>query len=83
VLESRGMKSPADLDGVFANLKTQRPDGTLILGDRLTLGLRAAISSFASEQRLPAVYPLRELVDALMSCGADLRDLFHRVAICR
>jgi ABC-type uncharacterized transport system substrate-binding protein len=47
-----------------------------------TLGYRSRIVDFAALSRLPAVYGLREFVDAggLMSYGTDRRDLFRRSA---
>jgi len=43
---------------------------------------RARILEFAAMSRLPAIYGLREFVDAggLMSYGTDRRDLFRRSA---
>jgi putative ABC transport system substrate-binding protein len=63
-------------------VRAQRPDALLTLEDPLTFNLKASITNFASEQRLPAMYPFREFVDlgGLMSYGADLGDLFRRAA---
>jgi putative ABC transport system substrate-binding protein len=82
LLESRGVRSPGDLDGVLSTIRTQRPDALLTLGDPLTVGLRVSIADFALEQRLPAMYPIRQFVDigGLMSYGADIGDLFRRAA---
>jgi putative ABC transport system substrate-binding protein len=82
LLESRDIRGPGDLDSVLSTIRTQRPDALLTLGDPLTVGLRAAIADFASEQRLPAMYPFRQFVDVggLMSYGANLSDLFRRAA---
>jgi putative ABC transport system substrate-binding protein len=46
------------------------------------LGERRRLVDLAAKNRLPAVYPLREFVDAggLMAYGADLADLFRRAA---
>ncbi|WP_050425994.1 ABC transporter substrate-binding protein [Bradyrhizobium tropiciagri] len=81
-LESKGLQGPADLDSIVAQLRADRPDAILVLGDPLTVSLRAAIADFALEQRLPAVYPFRVFVDSggLISYGADSDDLFRRAA---
>ena len=43
---------------------------------------RRRLVDLAAKHRLPAVYPLREFVDAggLMSYGANVADLFRRAA---
>jgi putative ABC transport system substrate-binding protein len=81
-LDSHEIQTPADLDGSLASIKEQRPDGMLVLGDPLTVSLRAAIANFALEQHLPAMFPFRLFVDVggLMSYGADQSDLFRRAA---
>jgi putative ABC transport system substrate-binding protein len=45
-------------------------------------GERRRLVDLAAKNRLPAVYPWREFVDAggLMAYGADLADLFRRAA---
>jgi putative ABC transport system substrate-binding protein len=45
-------------------------------------GERRRLVDLAGKNRLPAVYPWREFVDAggLMAYGADLADLFRRAA---
>jgi putative ABC transport system substrate-binding protein len=82
VLDSREVRSPADLDGILSTTRTQRPDALITLGDPLTFTLRATITNLALELRLPAMYPFRPFVDigGLMSYGADLGDLFRRAA---
>jgi putative ABC transport system substrate-binding protein len=82
ILESREVRSPGDLDSVVSAITTQRPDALLTLGDPLTVSLKTVIAGFASQQRLPAMYPFRQFVDigGLMSYGADLADLFRRAA---
>ena len=50
--------------------------------DQLTMSYLPAIVGFAAMSRLPAIYGLREFVNAggLMSYGTDRRDLFRRSA---
>jgi ABC-type uncharacterized transport system substrate-binding protein len=67
---------------VFAALNKQRSDGLYVLGAPLIAANQKRIVGFALKSRLPAVYPTREAVDAggLMSYGADLGDIYRRVA---
>jgi putative ABC transport system substrate-binding protein len=48
----------------------------------LTFTHRSTVVGFASMSRLPAIYGLREFVEAggLMSYGTDRRDLYRRCA---
>lgn len=57
-------------------------DALIGVEDLLMFTERARIVEFAAMSRLPAIYGLREFVDAggLMSYGTDRRDLFRRSA---
>jgi putative ABC transport system substrate-binding protein len=57
-------------------------DAFIAVEDYMTFTFRARILEFAAMSRLPAIYGLREFVDAggLMSYGTDRRDLFRRSA---
>ena len=81
-LQSREVRSLDDFEGVFAATKRERPDALMTLVDPVTYAQRTLIAKFAARERLPAMYALREFVDAggLMSYGVDLRDLFRRGA---
>ena len=63
-------------------MKRQQPDALFAIGDPLISDLRRQIVDFASAQRLPAAYSLREYVEAggLMSYGASISDLVRRAA---
>ena len=52
------------------------------IGDELTLARREPIAAFASRNRLPTVFPLRDFVDAggLLSYGAVWTDVFRQAA---
>jgi putative ABC transport system substrate-binding protein len=82
VVRSFGVQVPADFDAVFGVLTRERPDALMTLADPLTYRYRAQIAEFTARVRLPAVYALREYVEAggLMAYGVDLRDLFRRGA---
>ena len=82
VLQSRELRSRADLEAVLASIRTDRPDALLILGDPLLYSLRQAIADFAIRERLPAMYPWQSGAQAggLISYGADTSDLIRRAA---
>jgi len=81
-LQSREVRKVDDFDGVFVAIKRERPDALLTLVDPVTFAQRNLIAEFAARERLPAMYAIREFVEAggLMSYGVDLRDLFRRGA---
>jgi ABC-type uncharacterized transport system substrate-binding protein len=66
---------------VFAALN-KRPDGLYVLGAPLMAANQKRIAGLALKSRLPSMYPTRDAVDAggLMSYGADLADIYRRVA---
>jgi ABC-type uncharacterized transport system substrate-binding protein len=70
------------LDQAFEAALLGQVDAFIAVEDSLTFNNRARIVSFAAMSRLPAIYGLREFVDAggLMSYGTDRRDLFRRAA---
>lgn len=57
-------------------------DAVISVEDSPSFNNRARIVEFAAMSRLPAIYGLREFVDAggLISYGTDRRDLFRRAA---
>jgi putative ABC transport system substrate-binding protein len=71
-----------DFDRVFAALNKQRPDGLSVAGGRLMSDHQKRIVGFALKNRLPSTYSYIEAVDAggLMYYGADLADIYRRVA---
>ena len=77
--EIRGADS---FEKVFAALTKDRPDGLYVLGGGLIRANGKRIAGFALKSRLPSTYFLREHVDAggLMHYGADLADIYRRVA---
>jgi putative ABC transport system substrate-binding protein len=80
VVEVRG---PTDLDGAFSDMTRARAGALTVLPSNMFLREHRRLVDLAAKNRLPAVYPLREYVDAggLMSYGANLADLFRRAAI--
>jgi len=81
-LQRFDVPSPDDLERAFEAAALARLDGFITVEDSLMFGQRARIVDFAAMGRLPAMYGLREFVDAggLASYGTDRRDLFRRAA---
>jgi ABC-type uncharacterized transport system substrate-binding protein len=76
------VQGPADLERAFANMTRARVGALTVLPHVMFLIERARLVDLAAQSRLPAVYPLRDFVDAggLMAYGADDADLFRRAA---
>jgi putative ABC transport system substrate-binding protein len=81
-LQFVGVREDSHLDRAFAAIAKERPDAFIVLADRVFLHDRARIVDFAVRNRLPAVYPYRELVEAggLMSFGPNYADMHRRAA---
>jgi len=79
VLEARG---PADFDRAFSEMTRARADALTVLTSSMLFGERRRLVDLSAKNRLPAVYPWREGVDAggLMAYGPDLADLLRRAA---
>jgi putative ABC transport system substrate-binding protein len=77
-----GVREDSDFDHAFDAILTERPDAFIVLADRVFLHNRARIVDFAARNRLPAVYPYRELVEAggLMSFGPNYAEMHRRAA---
>ena len=77
--EARG---PADIDRAFSDMTRVRANALTVWGTAMFVSERRRLVNLAAKSRLPAVYSLREFVDAggLMAYGANLTDLFRRAA---
>jgi putative ABC transport system substrate-binding protein len=82
-LEVQGRHGLATFEQAFEAALLGQVDAFIAVEDYLTFSQRARIVDFAAMSRLPAIYGLREFVDAggLMSYGVDRRDLFRRSAV--
>lgn len=80
---SLGVRTREDIDAALVTVVRERPQGLLVLADRLFLHHRQRIMDFALEHRLPGVHAYRELVEAggLMSFGPDYAGMHRRAAI--
>jgi putative ABC transport system substrate-binding protein len=78
-VEARG---PADFDRAFSDMTRARAGALTVLPSNMFITERRRLVDLAVKNRLPAVYGLREFVDAggLMSYGANPADSFRRAA---
>lgn len=82
VLSIVAVDGPDDFDAAFAALSRNRPDAIWCLDSPVNLGNRARITAFATRERLPSLFGLREFADAggLMSYSANLAEVERRAA---
>ena len=78
-VEARG---PADFERAFSDMTSVRAGALTVLPNNLFNNERRHLVDLAAKNRLPAVYPYRESVDAggLMAYGPSNTDLFRRAA---
>jgi putative ABC transport system substrate-binding protein len=78
-VEARG---PADIDRAFSDMTRERAGALTVLTSNMLINERRRLVDLAAKNRLPAVYPWREGVDAggLMAYGPSVSDLFRRAA---
>ena len=76
------VRAADEFDAAFATISRAHPGALVVLPDRFFYGQRARIVNFAAKNRLPAMYSVREFVDAggLMSYAASNTDMFRRAA---
>ena len=81
-LQSLEVRGPDDFDRAFEAASRERARALITLEDPLTFTHRTRIVGLAAKHRLPALYGLREFVDAggLMSYAPILLDNFRRAA---
>jgi putative ABC transport system substrate-binding protein len=81
-LEFVAARGPADVDGAFAEITKARAGALTVLPSSMFFNERRRLVDLAAKNRLPAVHPAREYVDAggLMAYGPNLADLYRRAA---
>ena len=72
-----------DFEPAFATIASARPQGLVVIVDRLLLAHRRRILDFAANRRLPAMYGYRDYVDdgGLMSYAPSDVDLHRGAAV--
>jgi putative ABC transport system substrate-binding protein len=78
-VEARG---PADFDRAFSDMTRARAGALTVQPSNMFVREHRRLVDLAAKNRLPAVYPSREYVDAggLMAYGANFADLYRRAA---
>jgi putative ABC transport system substrate-binding protein len=78
-VEARG---PADFDRAFSEMTRARAGALTVLVGAMFIVAQRRLVDLAAKNRLPALYGLREYVDAggFMSYGPNVADLFRRTA---
>jgi putative ABC transport system substrate-binding protein len=80
-IESHELRESRDLEGAFATIAHERPDGLLVLQDALTLAHRKLIINFTLRERIPSMFVGKEWAQegGLISYG-DLLPERYRLA---
>ena len=75
-------RDPADLDRAFSDMTRARAGALIVLPSNLFFREHRRLVDLAARNRLPAVYPWKDFVDAggLMSYGASLTDSCRRAS---
>jgi putative tryptophan/tyrosine transport system substrate-binding protein len=79
-VQSLEIQNPDGFPKAFATAAQERADAVFVVTTAVFFRERVQLSKLAVERRLPAVYALREYVEAggLMSYGANLPEMFRR-----
>jgi ABC-type uncharacterized transport system substrate-binding protein len=75
-------REPADIDKAFSEMTRARAGALTVWASVMFSSERRRLVDLAAKNRLPAVYPGREFVDAggLMAYGGNVSDQFRRAA---
>jgi len=67
-----------EIDSAFATLAHERLDALFVPASTFFVERSAQLATLAARDRIPASYPLRQMVEAggLMSYGSDIVDVF-------
>ena len=81
-LEPLPMRDPEELSDAFAAAKRQGVDAIMVLGTPILFIHQRRIAELGTSARLPTISPWRQLPESggLLSYGANLREMFRRVA---
>ena len=75
-------QGPADFERAFSDMTRERAGALTVRPAPMFVSERGRLVDLAAKNRLPAVYPWREFVDAggLMAYGPNLANLYRRAA---
>lgn len=76
------IRNVEDVTQAFVDIERARADALIVFGAPVALTHRSAIIDLAAKKQLPAVWSDKERVEdgGLLSYGADVADLFRRLA---
>jgi putative ABC transport system substrate-binding protein len=82
LLQSLEVRSSDDFESAFGGAIRERASALLVISDPLTNTHQRRIVELAAKNRLPAIYPIREFVQAggLMAYAPDRLEQYRRVA---
>jgi len=82
-LQSLEVPAPKEIEAAFSAMTRRRPDALITFVDAVTLPHRQRIVELAAKSRLPAIYQVREFVEAggLMSYGLSVERQMRRAAV--
>jgi putative ABC transport system substrate-binding protein len=77
------VRQPQDLAKAFSAMSAAKTDALIVLPDALFIAHRQRIVELAAGSRVPAIYHLRQFVDAggLISYGVDYVESFQQAAV--
>ena len=75
--------TPGEIDGAFAAIAAQPPQGLLVGSDPFLLLRRDQVIASAARLRIPAVYPFREFAASggLLSYGTNIANTYRQAGI--
>ena len=79
ILKAQG---PEEFDSAFAAMTRERAGALYVVGDPMFVSHRRRLAELAAKSRLPAVYELKDYVEAggLMVYGPSTLDMYRRAA---
>jgi len=82
-IQIHNANTSAEIDAVFETMSRERPDAVFVTTSPLLNGRRVQLAQLAAFHRLPAIYGLRDYVEAggLMSYGPNIVDGYRQVGI--
>lgn len=82
-LEPYKFQRPDDFEQIFAAIAAKRPDALMTTADTLLVSYRTRLVDFTMKNRLPSMYPTRELVVAggLMYYGSSIGEMYRQAAV--
>ncbi len=81
-LQTLEVQGPDAFESAFAAMTKEGAEALMTLGGPLTVTYRLQVADLAAKHRLPAMYDLREFIEAggLMAYGPSLPDMMRRAA---